>query len=88
MYQQQYLVVTWLVPRKTVAILAHGASSVYTIQPCTSLQCHFIQRYMNRMHVYLAVICHLHLWQNDRDLLLATVVRWGRNEYRNESTKR
>ena len=27
---------------------------------------------MHRVHAYLAVTCHLHLWQNDRDLLHAT----------------
>ena len=37
-----------------------GASSVYTIQPCTVL-----------LYVCLAITCHLHFWQNDRDLLRA-----------------
>ena len=45
-----------------------GASSVYTIQPCTSLQCYFIQSHIRRVYVCLAVTCHLHFWQNDRDL--------------------
>ena len=34
-----------------------GASSVYTIQPCTSLQCRFIQSRTGRVHMYLAVTC-------------------------------
>ena len=34
---QHYLVVTWLVPCRTVAILAH---SVYTTQLCTMSHCH------------------------------------------------
>ena len=43
-----------------------GASSVYAIQPRTSLHCHFIRSHMRRMHVCLAVTCHLHFWQNVR----------------------
>ena len=27
---------------------------------------------MHRVHAWLAVICHLHFWQNDWDLLRAT----------------
>ena len=59
-----------------------GASSVYIIQPCTWLQCHFIQSHI--VHVCLAVTCHLHFWQNDWDLLHATAVTWGWNRYRNK----
>ena len=65
-----------------------GASSVYTIQPCTSLQCLFIQSHIGRLYVCLAVTCHLHFWQNDRDLLRATVVTLGWNGYRNKSQHR
>ena len=54
-----------------------GTSSVYTSQLCTSLQYHFIQSHRYRVHVYLAVTCHLHFWQNDWDLLCATAVTWG-----------
>ena len=54
-----------------------GASFVYTIQPCTSLQCHFTQNHIGRVQVCLAVTCHLHFWQNDRDLLCATAVHTG-----------
>ena len=60
-----------------------GASSVYTIQPCTRLQCHFIQSHI--VYAYLAVTCHLHFWQNDRDLSRATAVTRGWNGYRNKS---
>ena len=52
-----------------------GASSVYTIQPCTILQCHFIQSHKPRMHVCSAATCHLHFWQNDRHLLRATAIK-------------
>ena len=44
-----------------------GASSVYTIQPCK----------LHANHIHLAVTCHLHFWQNDWDLLHATVVTRG-----------
>ena len=47
---------------------------MYTIQPCTSLQCHFTQNHIGRVQVCLAVTCHLHFRQNDRDLLCATAV--------------
>jgi len=62
-----------------------GASSVYTIQSCTSLQCHVIQNHIGRVHVCLAVTCHLRFWQNDRDFLRASAVTWG---YRNKSQHR
>ena len=45
-----------------------------TIQPCTSLQCHFIQSHIGRVYASLAVTCHLHFWQNDPDHLRATAV--------------
>ena len=65
-----------------------SASSVYTIQPCTSLQCHFIQSHTDRVHVCLVVTCHLHFWQNDRDFLRATAVTRGWNGYRNKSAQK
>ena len=65
-----------------------GASSVYTIKPYTSLQCHFIQGHIGRVYVCLAVTCHLRFWQNDWDLLRATVVIRGWNGYRNKRQHR
>ena len=65
-----------------------GASSVYTSQPCTRSQCHFIQSHIGRVYAYLAVTCHLHFWQNDQDLLCATAVTRGWNGYRNKSQHR
>ena len=41
------------------------------------LQCYFIRSRICRMHVCLSVTCHLHIWQNDRDLLCAAAVTWG-----------
>ena len=40
------------------------------------------------MHGCLAVTCHLHLWQNDRDLLRAAAVTRGWNGYRNKSAQK
>ena len=64
------------------------ANYVYTIQPCTSLQCYFKRSHIVRGHAYLAVTCHLHFWQNDRDLLRATTVTLWWNGYRNKSQHR
>ena len=40
------------------------------------------------MRACLAVTCHLHFWQNDRDLLRATAVTRGWNGDRNKSQHR
>ena len=40
------------------------------------------------VYACLAVTCHLHFWQNDRDFLRATVVTRGWNGYRNKSQHR
>ena len=63
---------------------------MYTIRPCTCLQCHLIQSHICRVHVYLAVTCHLRFWQNDNDqnLFHAAVVTQGWNGYRNKSQHR
>ena len=37
-----------------------GTHSVYTVRPYTGLQCHFIWSHTCRVHVCLAVTCHLH----------------------------
>ena len=41
-----------------------------------------------RVTSFKAVICHLHFWQTDRDLLRATAVTRGWNGYRNKSQHR
>ena len=43
---------------------------------------------IHKVHVYLAVTCHPHFWQNDRGLLHATAVTWGWNEYQNKTQRR
>ena len=50
--------------------------------------CHFMQSHIRTMYACLAVTCHLHFWQNDRDLLRATAVTRGWNGYRNKSQHR
>ena len=70
----------WLVPHETAAVLAQVLCTPYNHAPC-----HFKQSHIRKVYVCLAVTCHLHFWQNDRDLLRATVVTWGWNGYRNKS---
>ena len=69
----------WLVPHETAAVLA---CSVYTKQPCT---CHIIQIHIRKVRACLAATCHLHFWQNIRDLLRAAAATRGLNGYRNKS---
>ena len=83
-YLQRCLLVTWLVPRETAAV---SALSLYAMQPCT-LTSHLMQNRVRRVHAGLAVNCHLHFWQNDRDLLRATGVTHGWSGYRNKSQHR
>ena len=49
----------------------------------------FMQSHIGRMHACLASVCHVHFWQNDRDLLRATAVArgggGGGGRYRNKS---
>ena len=57
---------------------------LYIIQPCTSLQYHFIRSHVRCVHVCLILTCSLHFRPNDRDLLRATTVTRGWNGYRNK----
>ena len=65
-----------------------SASSVYNIQPYTSLQCYFIQSHIGMAYVCLAVTCQLYFWWNDWDPLHAAAVTWGWNGYWNKSQHR
>ena len=56
--------------------------------PYNHAPCHFMQSHICKVYSCLAVTCHLHFWQNDRDLLCATVVTQGWNRYRNKSQHR
>ena len=43
-----------------------------------------MQSHVRKVYVCLAVTCHLHFWQNDKDLSYAAVVTWGWNGYQNK----
>ena len=49
--------------------------------PYNHAPCHFMQSHIHKVHVCLAVTCHLHFWQNDGGLLRATAVTQGWNRY-------
>ena len=73
----------WLVPHETAAVSALVLCTPYNHAPC-----HFMQSHIHKVYACLAVTCHLHFWQNDRDLLHATAVTWGWDGYRNKSQHR
>ena len=73
----------WLVPHETAAVSAQALCTPYNQAPC-----HFMQSHIHKVYACLTVTCHLHFWQNDQDLLHATVVTWGWNRYRNKSQHR
>ena len=68
---------------ETAAVSAQVLCTPYSHAPC-----HFMQSHIRKVYACLAVTCHLHFWQNDRDLLRATVVTRGWNGYRNKSQHR
>ena len=70
----------WLGPHETAAVSAQVLCTPYNHAPC-----HFMQSHIRKVYACLAVTCHMHFWQNDRDLLRATVVTRGWNRYRNKS---
>ena len=49
---------------------------------------HFMQSHIGKVYACLAVTCHLHFWQNDRDPLRATAVTRGWNGCWNKSWHR
>ena len=52
--------------------------------PYNHAPCHFVQSHTHKGYACLAVTCHLHFWQNDRDLLCATMVTQGWNGYQSK----
>ena len=76
-------VLAWLVPHETAAVSAQVLCTPYNHAPC-----HFMQSHVCKVYACLAVTCHLHFWQNDRDLLRATAVTQGWNGYRNKNQHR
>ena len=47
----------------------------------TNAEARFNKSHIRKVYACLAVTCHLHFWQNDRDFLRATVVTRGWNGY-------
>ena len=47
-----------------------------------------MQSHIRKEYACLAVTCHRHFWQIDRDLLRATAVTRGWNGYRYESAQK
>ena len=66
MYWQRCLVVTRLVPCETAAVSAHVLCIPYNHAPVFSVTS-FEVTYV--VWLCLAVTCHLHFWQNERDIL-------------------
>ena len=54
----------------------------------TNAEARFNKIHVRKVYACLAVTCHLHFWQNDRDFLHATVVTREWNGYRNKSQHR
>ena len=73
-----------MVSRETAAV---SAGSVYTIPPRT-ISRQFMQSHRHRVHTCLAVTCHLHFRQNDRDLYRATTVTRVTSERRRKKEKK
>ena len=73
----------WLVPHETAAVSVQVLCTPYNHAPC-----HFMQGHICKVYACLAVTCHLHFWQNDRDLLRAIAVTQGWNRHRNKSQQR
>ena len=59
-------------PHETAAVSAQVLCTPYNHAPC-----HFMQSHIRKVYACLAVTCHLHFWQNDRELLRATAVTRG-----------
>ena len=59
-------------PHETAAVSAQVLCAPYNHAPC-----HFLQSHIRKVYACLAVTCHLHFWQNERDLLRATAVTRG-----------
>ena len=82
-----FTVLSWLVPHETAAVSVQVLCTPYSHTLChvtsyknTKLPT-YLQNHIRRVHACLAVTCHLHFWQNDRDLLRATAVTREWNEY-------
>ena len=72
---------------ETAAVSVHTFSVHNTIMLQKSASFH-LKLHVGCIHVCLAVTCHLHLWQNDWDILRATAVTWWWNRHENKSQHR
>ena len=69
-------------------LLPESQSRRVLCTPYNHAPCHFMQSHIRKVYACLAVTCHLHFWQNDRDLLRAAAVTRGWNGYRSKSQHR
>ena len=69
-------------PHETAAVSAQVLCTPYNHAPC-----HFMHSHIRTVYACLAVTCHLHFWQNDRDLT-CYCGNTGWNGYRNKSQHR
>ena len=70
-------------PHETAAVSTQVLCTPYNHAPC-----HFLQNHIRKVYACFPVTCHMHFWQNDRDLLRATAITRGWNGYRNKSQHR
>ena len=82
---QRCLAVARLVPRGTAAVTAHVLCTPYNHAPVYSVN---IRSHMHKIHVCLAVTCHLHFGQNGQDHLSTTAVSRRWNGHRSKSQHR
>ena len=54
----------------------------------TNAEARFNKSHIRKLYACLAVTCHLHFWQNDRDFLRATVAEFGGNYCGNKGVER
>ena len=73
-----------LVLCETAAVSVHTFSVHRTIMNTKSVSFR-LKPHVGCICVCLAVTCHLHLWQNDWDVLHATAVTWWWNRQENKS---
>ena len=59
------------------SVQGHRQATAAGAAPYNHAQGHFMQSHIRKVHVYLAVTCPLHFWQNDRGLLRATAATRG-----------
>ena len=93
---QLFLIVRFWISTKVVYLSAGMAGATWNAAilervlctPYNHPPCHFMQSHIHKVYACLAVTCHLHFWQHDRDLLRAAVVTQGWNGYWNKSEQK